>query len=101
LAKAAAREREFRVRLALGAHPWRLIRALLTESILLSVVGATAGLAVSMSLSHVLLHTFWTGFVPTTVAIYPNGRVLGFTAGLTLLVAMLFGLTPAGKLLFG
>jgi putative ABC transport system permease protein len=98
LARAAAREREFRICMALGARPWRLIRALLLESFLLSLLGALAGLIVASSLSHVLLHTLWTGFVPTTVAILPDGRVLGFTAGLALLAALLFGLEPARRM---
>ena len=75
LAQAAAREREFRVRLALGAKPWHLIRALLVESLLMAFLGVAAGSAVSIWFSAFLIHTLWTGYVPVSVAILPDGRV--------------------------
>jgi predicted permease len=91
LARAAARAREISVRIALGAGRVRLLQQLLTESVILAVAGAALGLAVALAGSAALLRA--VGHVSLTV--HFDGRVLGFTAGLSLLTAILFGLIPA------
>ncbi len=95
LARAAARRREFGVRLALGAGRWRLVRQLLTESLCLSVLGGAAGLLLAAWASDLLL-TFRPP-VPYTLAVdyAPDGRVILFTAIVSFLTAAIFGLAPA------
>ena len=91
LVRNAAREREVAVRLALGAGPWQLIRQLLTESMLLSLLGGAVGLLFAVVGLKVLL-----AFVPTELAVLSetglNGRVLGFTAAICLTSGLGLGL---------
>jgi predicted permease len=95
LARAAARQREFAVRLAIGAGRARLIRQLLTESLLLSVLGGTFGLALSRWASKVLLLLVSRASAPIPLDLRPDARILAFTAGLSLLTGILFGFAPA------
>jgi predicted permease len=67
--------------------------------VLLAFLGAAAGLAISIWFSAFLIHTLWTGYVPTSVAVLPDARVLTFTGTVALLSAMLFALAPARKIL--
>ena len=95
LARASAREREIGIRLALGASRGRLIRQLLSESLLLAAVGATLGAGVAQVLSRLLVSYLSTKGSQLFVDLNPDWRVLGFTAGLAVLTTVLFGLTPA------
>jgi predicted permease len=97
LARAGSREKEIAVRLALGASRTRLIRQLLTESLLLSIAGAAAGALLATNFS-----AFMVNYLSSTNSrIYldraMDWRVLAFTAGLACLTCVLFGLMPALK----
>ncbi|HEX6965181.1 MAG TPA: ABC transporter permease [Gemmatimonadaceae bacterium] len=93
LSRAAARGREMSVRMALGAGRWRLIQQLLTESVLLAVIGGALGLLIAFWGSTALLRL--AGFSAIPIDAHPNGRILAFTALLSLVTAILFGLVPA------
>ncbi len=95
LARASAREREIGIRLSLGASRGRLIRQLLSESLLLAAAGAALGAGLAQVLSRFLVAFISTQGRPLFVDLRPDWRVLGFTAGLTVLTCVLFGLTPA------
>jgi putative ABC transport system permease protein len=98
LARNAAREREIAVRLALGAGSWRLVRQLLTESTLLSLLGGAFGLLFAFLGLKVLL-----AFVPAELSVLReaglNGRVLGFTAAVCLSTGLVCGFIPALRML--
>lgn len=95
LARAAARHREIAVRQALGASRWRLIRQLLTECILLSTAGAVIGILFARWGTAVLVRLLSTARNAVFLDLSLDGRVLGFTAGVAVLTAILFGLLPA------
>jgi len=98
LVRNAAREREIAVRTAVGAGPWRLIRQLLTESILLSLLGGVLGVFFAIAGLKVLM-----ALVPADLAILNgtglNGWVLGFTIAICLAAGFACGLLPAGRAL--
>jgi predicted permease len=98
LVRATVREREVAVRLALGASRRRIIRQLLTESVLLAATGAAAGMLLVQTLSKALVGLLQTGgfqFFAITFDLNPNWRVVLFAAAVTLVTTLLFGLAPA------
>jgi predicted permease len=97
LARGAARQKEFAMRLAIGAGRARLIRQLLTESLLLAALGTVAGIFLAYWADILLLRMVSGGATPQAVQLnlQPDARVLGFTLGVTVLTAILFGLIPS------
>jgi predicted permease len=95
LARATARQKEFAVRLAVGASRMRLIRQLLTESLLLAGLGAIAGIVLAWRLSRLLLLMASPGPEALPLYLTPDARVLGFTLVVSLLSALIFGMAPA------
>jgi len=93
LSRAASRQKEIGVRLALGASRWRLIRQLLTESVLLAAVGGALGVVLAMWIKDGLLAVSDWG--PSALEPKLDWRALGFTLGLSLLTGIIFGLAPA------
>jgi len=96
LARAAARQRELVVRAALGASPRRLVGQLMTESLLLSVVGGGLGILLASAVLPALLSLAPAELsVPGGAEVELNGAVLAFSVGVSLLTGVLFGLLPA------
>jgi predicted permease len=94
LARAAGRQAEIGVRLALGAAPWRIVQQLLTESLLLAGVGGLLGLFVGVWGLHALL-ALAPENLPRVSEIQLDARVFGFTLFAALATGLLFGLAPA------
>ncbi len=102
LARGAARQREISVRMALGASRSRVIRHLLTESMLLSLAGGMAGIALAMlaskllwvAIQQMLMRMLGDAFV-FSLNLNPDARVLAYALGLSLVTGIVFGLSPA------
>jgi predicted permease len=95
LARATDRRREIAIRLAMGASRARLIRQLLTESLLLSIVGGAAGLLLAIWIVKVLLALKPPIDFPLTIDLSLDWRVLLFSLGVSLVAGAIFGLAPA------
>ncbi len=95
LARATARSRELALRSALGADRPRLIRQLLTESLVLSIVGGALGLALGAAILQVAPSLIPEGLLPPAVTLTFDMRLVAFCAGAALFVGLLFGLAPA------
>ena len=96
LARATGRRREFAIRAAVGASTQRLLRQMLTESLVVAVIGGALGIAIAYGALHLILTN-----APLDVArlseVKIDGRVLAVACGLTLLSALLFGMLPAWR----
>lgn len=97
LARAAARRKEIAVRIALGAGRARLIRQMLTESMLLSCCGAIAGLVLAFAATRAL-SGLQAMSIPMLAAVHVDGQALAFTLAIALVTGLLFGLAPALQL---
>lgn len=95
LARAAARRRELSVRLAIGASRPRIIRQLMTESLLLAVLGAASGFLISIWGSRALVRLLSTSARVVDLDVTPDWRLLGFTMLIGVATALLFGWMPA------
>ncbi|MBV8844167.1 MAG: ABC transporter permease, partial [Bryobacterales bacterium] len=95
LARATVRRREMAVRLSMGAGRWRVVRQLLTESVLLASLGGTFGIAVAVWGIRFLTLLLANGQEGFTLRAGLNWHVLGVAAGLSVLTGILFGLAPA------
>lgn len=94
LARATARQREIAVRAALGASRWRVVRMVLTESVLISVIGAALGLWLAQAAVPSLLQ-LGKSSLPPIENIHVDATVLAFTTLLAVAAGLLFGLAPA------
>ena len=98
LARSTGRTREFAIRTALGASPWRVVRQLLTESLILGTVGGFLGLLLARVGTKAVLSAL-PDALPRADEIHMDWHVLFFTAAISILTSVVFGLAPAIKLL--
>ena len=95
LARATARQRELAVRRALGADRWRIARQLLTESMLLALIGGAAGLGLAYALLEPTASLFPSQIRNSGIEVAMNGRVLVYTVAVAVLAGLIFGVAPA------
>jgi putative ABC transport system permease protein len=98
LARASARQREIGVRLALGAGPWRIASALLTENVVLALLGAGLGVAIAVWGTDALRAVPFITAFPIKFQTYLDGVSLAFAAALGIICGLLFGIAPAAQL---
>jgi putative ABC transport system permease protein len=96
LTRAAGREKEIAVRTALGAGGLRIVRQLLSESLLLAMIGGAAGLVIAQWTLYVV-RAIHPGNIPRLEDIEINGAVLAFTFGISIVTGVLFGMAPAWR----
>ena len=99
IARAAARQKELAMRLAIGASRGQLLRQLLIESAVLAVAGGAAGLLLSVAMVHGLLRFLPVNGMLATLRAEPDWRILGFNTALAAATALLFGLAPSWQAL--
>jgi predicted permease len=97
LARANAREREIAVRLAMGAGKGRLMRQLMTESLLLGLTGGALGVGLAYWGGRSLLALMAQGRNPVVLSVHPDFTVLGFALAVSLLTTLVFGTIPAWR----
>ena len=95
LTRATARRREISIRISLGASDWQIIKQLVIEGLLLSLMGAAAGVALAYALMPSLLHLA-AGSLPPGTDVHIDIHVLLFTAVLSICAGVFFGVAPAG-----
>jgi putative ABC transport system permease protein len=95
LARASARQREIAVRMAIGAGRGRIVRQLLIESTLLSLIGAAFGIGLAWVSGRFLIKLISSGPAQVVFDLTPNWQVLGFTSAVAIATGLLFGMTPA------
>jgi predicted lysophospholipase L1 biosynthesis ABC-type transport system permease subunit len=95
LARATAREREMAVRLAIGASRRRIVRQMVSESLLIAAIGAGGGVLIAQWFSRSLVAFLSTNDGPLFVDLPLDWRVFAFTASVAVAACLLFGLTPA------
>ena len=95
LARAVARRGQTAVRLAMGASRGQIITEALVESVVLSILGAVAGLIIAMAAARLLLSLAFSGATILPIETTPSPMVLAFASGLALLTGLLFGAAPA------
>ena len=97
LAKAASREREFSTRLALGSSRGRIMRQILTETLLLAFTGGVLGLALAFVGTRALISFVAGGATDTALSATPDLHVLGFTSAICAFTGLLLGIAPAWR----
>lgn len=97
IARSAERQKEIAVRQALGASRWRMIRQLLMESIVLSVIGGIAGFTISLWLSSIIGRLMFTHDLTDGVTLTPDSHILLFNFGVSFFTGIVFGVLPAFK----
>lgn len=95
IARAAGRRKEMAIRLALGAGRRDIVRQILVESVALALAGGAVGLLLAMWTGGVLLHLLPFGSLVSGIATEPDLRVLAFTAAVSIVSGIFFGLAPA------
>src|SRR5215831_2740186 len=95
IARAVARQKEIAVRLSVGASQSQLVRQLLVESLVLAATGGALGILLAVWITKGLLSLLPTGNSMLMLSANPNGRILLFNVGLSLLTGLIFGLVPA------
>jgi putative ABC transport system permease protein len=95
LARASTRQKEIAIRVAMGATRWRLLRQLLTESLVLALAGAAGGLVIASWFTKLLMSLQPPGPFPLLLGARIDPRVLAFTLVVSTLTGLLFGLAPA------
>ena len=95
LARASARQREMSMRLALGAGRWRILRQMMTESLMLSLLGGVAGLLLAYGVGNAIPRMMSNAWEPQAFAARFDWRIFGFAAGISIVTGLIFGLAPA------